>query len=83
MRRIDVLIRLETKGHPISILVDAKFRKDKPDVKDIEDVPTLADSGNASKSSIVAANGWTRPAETKAIFCNMDPRFYLLTRRLL
>ncbi len=32
----------------------------------------LAEAVNASKSVIVAANGWTGPAETKAEFCNMD-----------
>jgi hypothetical protein len=72
MRQIDVLIELEAKGHPISILVDAKFRKGKLDIKDIDGVLALADAVNASKSVIVAANGWTGPAETKAKFCNMD-----------
>jgi hypothetical protein len=72
MRQIDVLIELEAKGHQISILVDAKFRKDKFDVKDIEYVLALAEAGNAIKSVIVAANGWTGPSETKAEFCNMD-----------
>jgi hypothetical protein len=66
MRQIDGLIELEVKGHQIWILVDAKFRKDKLDVKDIEDVLALVEAVNASKSVIVAANGWTGPAETKA-----------------
>jgi len=72
MCQIDVLIELEAKGHLILILVDAKFRKNKLHVKDIEDVLALAEAVNASKSVIVAANGWTGPAETKAEFCNMD-----------
>jgi len=57
MRQIDMLIELEAEDHPISILVDAKFRKDKFDVKDIENVLALAEAVNASKSVIVAANG--------------------------
>ena len=75
MRQIDVLIELEAKSHPISILVDAKFQKGKLDVKDIEDVLALAEAVKACKSVIVAANGWTRPTGTKAKFCNMDLRF--------
>jgi len=41
MRQIDVLIELEAKSHPISILVDAKFQKGKLDVKDIGSSPLL------------------------------------------
>jgi hypothetical protein len=74
MCQIDVLIELEAKSHPISILVDAKFQKGKLNVKDIEDVLALAEAVKASKSVIVAATGWTRHAGTKAKFCNMDLR---------
>ncbi|MGH8072356.1 MAG: hypothetical protein ACRERE_45405 [Candidatus Entotheonellia bacterium] len=56
----------------MSILVNVKFRKTKLDVNDIEDVLAHAEAVNASKSVIVSANGWTGPAETKAVFCNID-----------
>jgi hypothetical protein len=50
----------------MSILVDAKFRKAKLDVKDTEDMLAHADAVNASKNVIVSANGWMGPAETKS-----------------
>ena len=34
-RQIDVWLEIETKSHKIGILVDAKYRKDKIDVKDL------------------------------------------------
>jgi hypothetical protein len=67
-----VLIEFEAKGYPMSILVNAKFRKTKLDVKDIEGVLAHAEAVNASKSVIVSANGWTGYAETKAEFYNID-----------
>ena len=72
MRQINVLIELDANGHSISILIDAKSWKDTLDVQDIKDVLALTEAVNASKSFIVAANGWTGPAEIKAKFCNMD-----------
>jgi hypothetical protein len=57
MRQIGVLIELEAKGYPMSILANAKFRKTKLDVKDIEDVLAHTETVNASKSVIVSANG--------------------------
>jgi len=71
-RQIDVALVIEAKGHEILVIVDAKFRKEKLDVKDIEGVLALADAVGANKSIVVAANGWTRPAELKARFVGLD-----------
>jgi hypothetical protein len=45
-------------------------------------VLAVAEVVNASKSIIVAANGWTGPAETKAKFCNMDLRLLSIDKAL-
>ena len=71
-RQVDVLIEIEERGHKLKILIDAKYRKEKLDVKDIEEVLALADAVGASKAVIVAANGWTRPAEVKAKASDLD-----------
>lgn len=73
-RQVDTLIELEAKGHAVRILVDAKFHSDKIDVKEVEGVLALADAVNACKAIIVCSNGWTEPAEIKAIHSNMDLR---------
>lgn len=63
-RQIDVLIEIVTKGHSVSIVVDAKFRATPIDVKDVEELLALANAVGAHKA-VVAANGWTKPSETK------------------
>jgi hypothetical protein len=65
-------IELDAKGHTLSILIDAKFHKDKTDVKTIEEVLGLADAVGANKAVIVCANGWTEPAENRASFSGID-----------
>ncbi len=65
-RQIDVLLTLESKGHKFQAVVDAKFYSEPIDVKVIEEVVALAEAVGVGKSIIVAANGWTAPAETKA-----------------
>jgi len=40
-RQVDVLVELNERGHALPILVDAKFRKNKADVKDVEEVVAL------------------------------------------
>src|SRR4051812_1162167 len=65
-RQVDILIEIEERGHKLKLLIDAKYRKEKLDVKDVEEVLALADAVRASKAVIVAANGWTKPAEIKA-----------------
>jgi Restriction endonuclease len=65
-RQIDVLIDIEAYGQVLQVLIDAKFRAEKIDVKDVEEVMALADAVNASQIIIVAANSWTDPAARKA-----------------
>ena len=81
-RQIDVWIDIEAKSHKIGILVDAKFRKEKLDVKDIEEVNALALAVGANKAIIVATNGWTDPAQNKAKFIGMDLRVLTLEEAL-
>ena len=71
-RQIDVWIEIETKNVTLGILVDAKFYKSKLDVKDIEEVLALADAVKANKAIIVAANGWSEPAQAKAEHAGME-----------
>lgn len=66
-RQIDVMIDLNERGHSLSILIDAKFHSTPLDVKDIEEVAALSQAVGANKAVIVAANGFTEPAKTKAI----------------
>lgn len=73
-RQIDVWWELTLEEHKINILIDAKYRKEKIDIKDLEEVEALASSVNASKVIIVTNNGWTKPAKTKAQFSNVDLR---------
>jgi len=72
LRQVDTLIEIEAKGHSIKLLVDAKFYPRPIDVKDIESVLALSESVGANKAIIVAANGWTAPAATKAKFVGCD-----------
>lgn len=65
-RQVDVLLTIESKGHKFQAVVDAKFHTEPIDVKVVEEVIALAEAVGIGKSIIVAANGWTGPAETKA-----------------
>jgi len=73
-RQIDTLVEIETKGHMVRMLVDAKFHKDPIDVKVVEEVTSLATAVRANKAIIVCANGWTAPAEKFAKFSGLDLR---------
>jgi hypothetical protein len=81
-RQIDVWLELEAKGHKIGILVDAKFRRDKIDVTDVDATLSLGESVGASKCVIVASNGWTGPAEKKAKFAGMDLKLLSIDQAL-
>lgn len=81
-RQVDVWLEINAKGHKIGILIDAKYRKHKIDVKDVEEVVALADAVGADKSVIVALNGWTAPAETKAKAVGLDLRLLTLEEAL-
>ena len=73
-RQIDVLIEINAKGHSLRMIVDAKFHASPIDVRDLESVLALADAVGANKSIVVAANGWTEPAKTKAdhVGCSLE-----------
>ncbi len=73
-RQIDILLIVETKGHRLRIAIDAKYRKRKLSVKDVEEVMGLAQAVSADKAAIVAANGWSTPAKKKAERCRLDLR---------
>ena len=71
-RQVDALLTVETKGHTLRVLIDAKFHADPIDVKVVEEVAALADAVGACKSFIVCANGWTEPAGLKAKHLSCD-----------
>jgi Restriction endonuclease len=77
-RQIDAWLEVETKGMKLGVLIDAKYHKEKIDVKDVEDVLALANAVGAVKSVIVCSNGWTGPAEKKAIFSGMSLKLLTL-----
>jgi hypothetical protein len=77
-RQIDALLALETKGHKLSVVIDAKFHSEPIDVKTVEEVAALAEAVGACKSVIVASNGWTAPAEEKAEHLCCDLRMLSL-----
>jgi len=81
-RQIDVLIRISDRGHTLTVIVDAKFHETKLDVKDIEEVMALASAVGGSKACIVAANGWTEPAQRKAEHCDVDLRILTIEHAL-
>lgn len=58
----------------LKIVIDAKYHTRKLNVKDIEGVIGLARAVGADKAAIVAANGWSKPAEKKADKSRLDLR---------
>lgn len=76
-RQIDVWCEINVDGHKINILIDAKYRKEKLDIKDLEEVEGLANAVKANKIIIVTNSGWTEPAQKRAEFSNID--FRILT----
>lgn len=76
-RQVDVWCELKIDQHTINILVDAKYRKKKLDIKDLEEVEGLANAVKANKTIIVTNSGWTEPAQKRAKFSNID--FRILT----
>jgi len=71
-RQVDVLIEIEAKGHPLRLVIDAKYRRGKINVRHVEEVIALAEAVGANKCVLVAANGWTKPAERKAAMSGTD-----------
>lgn len=81
-RQIDVWWELIIDEHKINILIDAKYRKGKIDIKDLEEVEALASSVKANKVVIVTNNGWTKSATEKAKFSNVDLRLLTVEEAL-
>ncbi|NDV43077.1 restriction endonuclease [Flagellimonas sediminis] len=73
-RQVDVWWEIKLENHTFKILIDAKKRKGKIDVKDVEEIMMLAQSVNADKAIIVTNNEWTIPAEIRAKFDGLDLR---------
>jgi len=73
-RQVDVWWEMNLGSHTFKILIDAKKRKEKIDVKDVEEILMLSDAVNADKAIIVTNNEWTKPAETKANHVGLDLR---------
>ena len=73
-RQVDVMIEMTERGHSLRMLIDAKFHSTPLDVKDVEEVVALSQAVGANKTIIVAANGFTSPAEAKARFIQCDLR---------
>ncbi len=71
-RQIDCWIEVAVKGHVVKVLIDAKFRSNKVDVKDVEEVQALGEAVGADKCFLICPNGWTKPAQIKAEFIGLD-----------
>ncbi|MCH7408964.1 restriction endonuclease [Belliella sp. DSM 111904] len=74
-RQIDVWWEFPAGNHLIKILIDAKMRTSKLDVKDVEEILALAKSVKADKAIIVTNNEWTAPAE---VFANPEGLDFLV-----
>jgi len=66
LRQIDVLIEQQLCDMPFRIVVDAKYRAEKLDVKDIEEFLGLAQDVQANKAILVSLSGYTDAAITRA-----------------
>lgn len=73
-RQVDVWGEVYVGGHIITMLIDAKFRKRKLDIKDVEEVESLGRAVRANKIAIVTSHGWTESAENYAHFSSIDLR---------
>lgn len=65
-RQIDVLIEQQLCDIPFRIVVDAKYRGEKLDVKDIEEFLGLVEDVQAHKGVLVSAAGYSEAAITRA-----------------
>ena len=75
-RQIDVWWEMHIGTHIFKILIDAKKRKNKIDVKDVEEIVALAKAVNADKAIIVTNGEWTAPAEIYSKFEGLDLRIF-------
>src|SRR5688572_3251296 len=81
-RQIDVWLEINVKSHSLGILIDAKYRREKIDVKDVEEVLSLANAVGANKCVLIALSGWTKPAAVKALASGLDLRLLTLEQAL-
>lgn len=72
LRQVDVWGEIYVGSHTITMLIDAKFRKGKLNVKDVEEVESLGRAVKANKIAIVTSCGWTAPAEKYANLSSID-----------
>lgn len=74
LRQVDVWWEVELSGHRLGVLIDAKLRRGRVDVKDVEEVLALGGAVGAQKCVIVTVEGWTESAEKKAVLAGLDLR---------
>jgi hypothetical protein len=77
-RQVDVWWEMEVGDHIFKVLIDAKKRNGKIDVKDVEEIVALARAVNADKAIIVTNGDWTSPAEVYANFEGLDLRLFTI-----
>lgn len=73
-RQIDVWAEFNVGDHTITMLIDAKYRKSKLDIKDVEEVESLGRAVRANKIAIMTSCGWSEPAEKYAKLSSIDLR---------
>lgn len=71
-RQIDISIRKSIGQYKILVVVECKDYSKPVDVKDVEDFLGLADDVGANKGAMVAANGFTEAAKTRAKDAGVD-----------
>lgn len=81
-RQIDVWWELIVDNHTLRILIDAKQRSTKIDIKDVEEIVMLAKAVKADKAIIVTNNEWTEPAGVFANFEGLDLRILTISDAL-
>lgn len=71
-RQIDICIRQNVAQYSILIVIDCKDYKVPVDVKDVETFLGLLDDVGANKGAIIAANGFSPAAKTRAAQAGVD-----------
>lgn len=72
IRQIDISIRTKVGQFEMLIVIDCKDYKNPVDVKSVGEVMELAEDVGANKTSIIAANGFTRSAKSRAETAGID-----------
>jgi len=72
-RQLDVVVEIVSRGgHLLRVVIDAKFRKRRLDVKDVEEFIGLVQAVGAHKGVLAASSGWTRSAAQRAHHAEVD-----------